>query len=640
MLDNVSNGIIEILKQKEVYTAQQLGRIFSVSEKTIRNRIKELNTQIIENGALIVSERGAGKAGFHLDIINEKEFENWLDLQREEKTPIPNTSEERVSYLIDYLLNQKDYVLIDDLCELIYVSHNTLSSDLRKAEQLFHKYDLKIDRRPNYGIKVIGKEVDKRSCIIDYFSKNYQYSLDKMKKEAMLMEISDVLSAQFHKNRFATSVDNYLVMKNMIYVAYTRKLLGFAIVYEKSEKESLKRKLPKKAERITNSLISDLGKDFSILDDEDEKLYICLQIAGRGNINEEGSNDPDIDIDRLVNAMLKDLYEGLKVDLRDDLDLMLSLKRHMQALDIRLRYHIRIDNPILEMVRKQYSFAYALASYSCSFLCEFYDLAIPEEEIGFIAIIYALALEQKLKPIRKKNVVIVCAAGSSSSRFFMHKYKETYGEYLDQVYECSAKEIEDFDFKGKKIDLCFTTLDIDLSVPVPVYKISMFPSDSEIKKTRSILSDIGKDELDEYYQKRLFIPHLKCSDKEEAIDAMIEVIRKHHEVPENFKELVMQRERYGLTSFGSLAATPHPAKICTKENIVCVAILDEAIDWGSNDVQVIILLSLSDDEKKDVSGFIQTTTDLISDETRLKKLIEEQTFEKLMELLKKKDEIS
>ena len=63
------------------------------------------------------------------------------------------------------------------------------------------------------------------------------------------------------------------------------------------------------------------------------------------------------------------------------------------------------------------------------------------------------------------------------------------------------------------------------------------------------------------------MPHLECCDKKDAIAQMIAKIRDYYEIPDDFEELVMQRERYGMTSFGNLAATPHPTKVCTKENI-------------------------------------------------------------------------
>ena len=47
-----------------------------------------------------------------------------------------------------------------------------MTADLKKVEQIFNKYNLSIKRRPNYGIRIAGKEADKRQCIIDYLMGN------------------------------------------------------------------------------------------------------------------------------------------------------------------------------------------------------------------------------------------------------------------------------------------------------------------------------------------------------------------------------------------------------------------------------------------------------------------------------------
>ncbi|MBR6957161.1 MAG: PTS sugar transporter subunit IIA, partial [Erysipelotrichaceae bacterium] len=100
--------------------------------------------------------------------------------------------------------------------------------------------------------------------------------------------------------------------------------------------------------------------------------------------------------------------------------------------------------------------------------------------------------------------------------------------------------------------------------------------------------------------------------------------------------MVLNREKHGLTSFGNLAATPHPDRTCTERNVVCVGILDEPINWGSNDVQVIILMSLSTDEQQDSRLFIETLTEFISDEDTVRDLINNRTFDNLLRLLMEK----
>jgi len=632
-MDSLSVSIIELLRQKNDFTSEQLGKILSVSERTIRNRIKDINEMLINHGGVVVSQRGQG---YHLDIINNDLFGKWLDSIHDEAEIIPNSPEERANYIINYLLDQKEYVLIDDLCDLLYVARNTMTADLKKVEQILYKYNLSIERRPNYGIRIAGKEADKRQCIIDYLMRNQAYLKTKLKNVSSMMVFGDALSREFHMNEFVTSVDNYRDIKNMVYVTYKRAKNGFPIDFDEAYKRNVKERIPEAIVSLTDRFISLIGSDYSALNNEDEKLYIAMQIAGRGNIINGQKQTTNIDIDELINNMLLEVKKGLKVDFTGDFDLLMALKNHMEALDIRMKYYISIDNPIISEVKKKYSLAYALAAYACNYLSEHYGKRISEDEVGYIAILFELALEKKNKPVSKKNVVIVCASGNSTSRFFVHKYKEAFGSYLENVYECSAKEINDFDFAGKKIDYCFTTLNVDFVLPVPCYRISVLPSEGEIKKFQKIFDMDNLSYLLQYYDEQLFIPHLKADTKENALEQMCEFISSRTEVPDNFLDMVLSREKHGLTSFGNLAATPHPDRTCTERNVVCIGILDEPINWGSNDVQVIILMSLSTDEQQDSRLFIETLTEFISNEDTVKDLINNRTFDNLIRLLMEK----
>lgn len=634
-MDSIGIGIIELLIQKNDFTSEQLGKVLSVSERTIRNRIKEINEVIIQHGAVIVSQRGHG---FHLEIINKDIFEKWLDSICEENSSIPNSPEERVNYLVNYLLNQKDYVLIDDLSDLLYVARNTLTLDLKKVEQIIYKYNLSIERRPNHGILISGEEADKRLCIVDYLIRNNTHLVSKLRNVSEMMELGDALSNEFHLGDFSTTVENYTTIKRITYVAYKRAKHGFRLNFSSDYRDSITNSLSASIVELVDRIIRRLGDYYQILNDPDEKLYLAMQIAGRGNIISVGKTEINPDIDEIVMGMLEEVKNGLKVDLTSDFDLLMALRNHMTAFDIRMKYYISIDNPILETVKKKYSLAYALASYACNFLGERYDKIISEDEIGYVAIIFEMALEKKNKPVKKKNVVIVCPSGSSTSRFFMYKYKEVFGEYLADVYECSASEIETFDFEGKKIDYCFTTLKITFQIPVPCYKISILPSENEIKKYLELFDRDNYKYLSSYYDPNLFIPSLSCTSKEEALKKIVQWISKRKKLPIDFLDMVLKREEHGMTSFGNLAATPHPIKTCTEENIVCIAVLDKPINWGNNDVQVIILLSLSIDDQQDSRIFIQTLTDFISNEEAVEKLIRERTYENFMQLLVQNDE--
>ena len=70
-----------------------------------------------------------------------------------------------------------------------------------------------------------------------------------------------------------------------------------------------------------------------------------------------------------------------------------------------------MKNPILQDIKREYPLAYEMATQACSVLQDVSPNPIKEDEIGYIAVSFALALErQKAKEWAPKNILIVCAS--------------------------------------------------------------------------------------------------------------------------------------------------------------------------------------------------------------------------------------
>ena len=118
---------------EEVYvSAKELSLKIQNSEKTLRGRIKELNEIIKSQGAIIESKRGFG---YRLNISDKRKFELWKEKQENQtKQRIPESSNERINFILMFLLNQRDYIKREQLCEFLYISEKQVSSYIKQAE--------------------------------------------------------------------------------------------------------------------------------------------------------------------------------------------------------------------------------------------------------------------------------------------------------------------------------------------------------------------------------------------------------------------------------------------------------------------------------------------------------------------------
>lgn len=158
-------ALLSLLAQDSYKPLDELAQKMSLSTKTVRGLLDDLDGQLSGHGARIERKRGLG---YRLDVEDTDKFQT-LFVAPAERTP--GDSRERVSYLVEHFLRNETYVKMDTLCDNLYVSRKTLTADLRQVEAYFSTFHLSIERKPHYGMKLTGDEFQKRHCMADYLEK-------------------------------------------------------------------------------------------------------------------------------------------------------------------------------------------------------------------------------------------------------------------------------------------------------------------------------------------------------------------------------------------------------------------------------------------------------------------------------------
>ena len=162
MLDSKQRTLVRSLSETVYHTSEELGELLGVSSKTVRTMVKTIKQELEQHGVLIEAK---SRKGFRLVVTDREQFERLFHPQERERSFVPNTGEERVYYILVMLLSQVDYIKLEDIADELYVSKYTVTGDLHRVEVLLGEYSLEILRRPNYGIKITGRETDIRNCM-------------------------------------------------------------------------------------------------------------------------------------------------------------------------------------------------------------------------------------------------------------------------------------------------------------------------------------------------------------------------------------------------------------------------------------------------------------------------------------------
>lgn len=87
------------------------------------------------------------------------------DAQSLQSNELPQTPQQRVAYLLNDLLMRTDWITLDELTKVIFVSRAAISNDLKGVERALAHFGLTLEKRPHYGIRIAGPEMARRVCL-------------------------------------------------------------------------------------------------------------------------------------------------------------------------------------------------------------------------------------------------------------------------------------------------------------------------------------------------------------------------------------------------------------------------------------------------------------------------------------------
>ncbi|MDD5845291.1 MAG: BglG family transcription antiterminator [Olsenella sp.] len=617
--------IIQIVQKQPGITQTELAKSLDVSQRTIRSGVRHAN-DFLGSTAHIVHHRNDG---YELIIDDAMAFAATGATESFFVDSLPSEPEERVGYLLSNLVQRDDWVTLDDLSAQLFVSRASVSADLRTVEKILSRYGLKIARRPRYGIRVEGSEMARRLCIAGMVLDGATNSDDILPS---LEKVSSCTREALDYTKFKINSDAYHNLVVHVAVSMRRIAAGDVIGVPS---EDLNRLKETSAYYAASRIAMNLADNFETEIPEQEVAYLAMHLIGRQFIDDEASEDMGLiisdEIWSVVGTMLAIVRGAFGVDFGGDLELRMNLARHLVPLSVRLKYRMRVQNPLLDEIIEHYPLAWSMARATASVLEKAYGTYPSDEEIGYIALTFALALERKRDVPARKNIVVVCGSGQGVARMLEWRFREDFGPWLNSIKTCDASEISALDFTN--IDYVFTTVPLSFIPPVPVRRVNTFLDETDVKRVRSTLegSDDCYSPID-YFDVNLFFPHLAFSKKDEVLDFLCKQIESQRTIHGNLRELVEERERLAETSFGNQVAMPHPYEPVADETFVCVGLLDEALLWDSHPVRAVFLVCIT---REDVAldGFYRVLTPVLSSEDSVERLVEHQDWSTLCSLL-------
>ncbi len=601
---------LDIIDSDEYHTGADIADELNVSERTVRTRIKELKKIVSENGARIESR---SHYGYRLKVENSMIFDSFLQRIRNQRRLADNMNVAVECILL--LLLKQEYYTLDDLSERFFVSRSTLVNSIRPIESSLKEYNLAIERKQKYGIKICGSQFDIRLCAAHLIQKTSYYCTEEdLRKLAEIvkgvLQKYNILMADMAFNSFLAVL--YVMMLELIYhhpynVGSEKALkdTGYEIQYGAVD--------IKKA----------LEDEYKIQIPDSEISFIAIHLGGKRYLSYPISTAWNHIIPNEIMAMVSDMLEVVKavfnMDFTNNFDLQMKLSQHVIPLDIRIRFDMQTENPMLDVVKKNYAYAFNVAKQACVVIEKHSGGNMSEDETGYIAMMFALAMEQREQNIDKKNILLICAAGMSSCQLVQYKLRQKYGQYIDRIFVSNKYSLKNLDLKN--IDYIFTTVPIVEKLDRPIVEVDQILESGGLPSFEQEMQSPSQAYLASFYAPDLFYGSIEGDTKEAVIHNLCERIAQTRILPDDFEKLVMKRERLSSTDFGNMIAMPHPIKRGI-DTVIAVGVLEQPVFWGNHQVRMVFLVSIAVDiDGQQVQDFWRRTSEFMMDDASVKRVI-------------------
>lgn len=641
-------SLLKLLSREEDFKpASFFSDKLAVSTKTIYQDIEVLESYVADYNAKIEKQPSLGiKLVGDAKIVNELivEVENLLE------NDIFSPEKRRVEIIKEILFGDKP-VSLTDLSQKYLVSKTSLYNDLRIINSIIGSDEVKLQSSLE-GISFTGNEQAIQRSIKQLV---FFYAND-MEQNTFLQVLNMLFDSKIVRVIYDLLFNEYNELTEKVSDYYVRSLLSTLVIqcnrlmkdYHLSVEEEFLFNSIRYMETyiVANGLIEELQKKLGLTFFDSDKEYLCRQLfAHRVTNNFKSSNkEYSLTIYKLVERM----SEIEKIDLTENNRLYLSLLYHVPAMILRLKKGIKIQNPLLDSIKLQYSELFSIVWYAMSFIEEEFDVTLNDDEVSLILIHFQIAIEDQSKA---NNIVIICQYGMSSAQLIYNKVRR----FLPAKDNVEISTLDKFhSAEIRKVDLIISSLTFD-SGGIPLVKVSPLVSKTDymnimeaytkylIEDTSHIIQNdlISKEvkisAISKFVKPSLVKTRVQVESKEECLDLMISELEAKGLVTDEFRTSIFSREKMGNTNLDSGVALPHANPTTVVESNVFILSLKKAVNWGDRKIKLVIMVSLAEEDGSEIRGVYEELYQFIGQKETVDHLVKIHDSYKLLELFQKKE---
>lgn len=619
-------------KQNTWITAKQMAKQLQVSERSIKNYIGEINYQeenLIE----------ASKNGYRAD---KNRIDEVLSTQKKQ---LPETSAERVNYIITELLSgdkaHESGIDLYDISEKIYVSYETLRKDLVKVRKKVKEHNLYASVTGSI-IKLEGKELDKRKLLsmilYEEFNQNLM-SLEMIQKafpDYDMEVLRKIIVEECKRSHYY--INDYAMLNLILDISISMERIRKNCTFRTHVAEN--REFGEREKKLVEAIAKKLEEAYAVRIEGLELQELTALILSHLmtvdvnalNLENIGSCVPPESM-RVVQRVLEYLNENYYIDTTDE-GFMVKFAVHIHNLLMRLENEYTAKNPLTDHIKNSCPLIFECAVGVANCLNQMTGHQIDEDEIAYIALHIGGNLENYREKKEKLSCIIVCPHYYNMPELLVEKISAEFSERL-LVRAVLTQESELA--KMEKADFIISTTAFTEERPHAV-TINPFLRENDLEKIRKEIAIIQKerkkDTLREALEKmttpEMFYNNPDCGNRKKALEFMIRVMQEKGYADDKFMEKVEERERHSSTAFGRLAV-PHAMELNAQKTGIGIMLNEKGVEWEGQTVNLILLFAINKEDRNMFHEVFDNLIVLLLENQNLDRVLQSTDYESFLE---------
>lgn len=361
--------------------------------------------------------------------------------------------DERVHYLICWMMYPKANIHIENIMELFDISRNSVFNDLKDLKSEIEKYDVSLYFDIKNGYMINGQVFSKRALLLYYLKillKKIHY------KSIEFLDVSEVETFYSRLQQISLKMHNEYDDYNLLAIACLLNIVHY--VDEKFDFSILELRDLEKTEEL--HMIDKYFQDLNV----HERLYLTIHLLGSkaGSVIRLDDSQRDIQLFELA-LHLVDLFERqTSCDISEKNELVNSLYMHFKLSMYYYQLSIQISNTLLEDVKENYGNLYQMIKNLCESMDDEFPFILTDSEISYITMHFGGHLKQvQGKFYALIRVLIVCPSGISTSTLLKREVEDLYAN-VTVIAATAAENIAQY---KENIDFIVSTIDLDTDIP-------------------------------------------------------------------------------------------------------------------------------------------------------------------------------